>query len=943
MLLDITHSKIVEDTASASFVQAIQEDLVPKLQEKYGASFLGLQMYEDYIEDHFIYNGEWYYPLTVLCGGGRETLWIRWRCIPGAFTDNIPYAYTGTEPLHFSFAEYIPPEFEDKLAGRSRYFDGNAVPVRVVTEAPSPVFLCGKFSQTFVDEMARQLTHALEKDCSVTGLSASGITLELVFAPGTYMEHTSENVTYRRLLMTDGARTVRDFWIKWERLDGNGAYSSADTVAPENIRFSLGEDVPQKIREREYRFLLRDSADRYRAAMGRKNVTDWRDIVKRAVKRGVLVRIDTPVVDVPAPQVETAEAPAYESGELVTARLEDATERTDENDVRQKLANLLGTGTAPQTEEETTAPEVEEDSDFAKAMAFARETLNRTAEESAVAEETMTEPVAEPEEDPAAKEAEERAAAEEMERQAREAVARAEAERERKAREEAEREAALRAEQERKEREAAEAEAARRAEQERMEREAAEKEAALRAEQERAAREAAEKEAAERAEKERQAREAAERALEEERERLRAKEEELRAAEERMKRELREQIEREFEEREKARMEEEARRTVEIARRTDALRREQEEAERKEQERRAEAEAQLEAQRNRLAEERVRLEKERQAHAEAERLIREETERLAKEHAEQQARLEAERKAREEAERRRREEEERRAREEAERRAREEAERRMREEAERKKREEEERRRKEEAERRAREEAERRIREEAERRVREERERRAKEEAARLEAVRAETARLAEEHRLAEEAVKLEEERHKAAIQKLEEERRQAEEAKAEAERVAKEEAERIAREEADRRMREEAERRAREEAERRRRAEEERRRREEEARREEEDRLGSAEQAKNVVYVSRSVHLYFCHLLDPGVCQVIYDMLQDTVRFYGKEDVYISVRATIVGECQVDLDFLAIPEDEYDLLINMINALGSSNLGISKVVLDEEIPATAQ
>ena len=124
------------------------------------------------------------------------------------------------------------------------------------------------------------------------------------------MEHTSENRTYRRLLMSAKGCAPRDFWIKWTRLDGDGAYSVKDDPVAENIRFEIGEDVPQKIREKEYRFLVYGNSDKYRVAMGRKNIVEWREIIKRAIKRGELEKAERIITEAaPAPEVKEEQPP----------------------------------------------------------------------------------------------------------------------------------------------------------------------------------------------------------------------------------------------------------------------------------------------------------------------------------------------------------------------------------------------------------------------------------------------------------------------------------------------------------------------------------------------------------------------------------------------------------------------------------------------------------
>ena len=154
-----------------------------------------------------------------------------------------------------------------------------------------PPELEDKYSRTFAEIMVKQLTVEIERACSVRGLEKSNIELKLVFLPDTFMEHSSENVTYRRLLITDKGCSDKDLWIKWTRLNSAVAYSAFDDPSEEDILFELGEDVPQKIREREYRFLVRTDTDRYHSAMGRKNITEWRDLIKRAVRRGDIEKV----------------------------------------------------------------------------------------------------------------------------------------------------------------------------------------------------------------------------------------------------------------------------------------------------------------------------------------------------------------------------------------------------------------------------------------------------------------------------------------------------------------------------------------------------------------------------------------------------------------------------------------------------------------------------
>ena len=165
----------------------------------------------------------------------------------------------------------------------------NAVAVKI--KATDAAYLKGTYSPSFVHEMAVQLTGEIQNRMFVSDLATSDIALELVFAPGTYMEHPQGEYTYRRLLISENGRAVKDFWVRWCRVDDGPNFTVCDDVSSATIRFSLGEDVPQKVREKEYRFLVQADAEQYRTAMGRKNITEWREILKRAVKRGTLTKV----------------------------------------------------------------------------------------------------------------------------------------------------------------------------------------------------------------------------------------------------------------------------------------------------------------------------------------------------------------------------------------------------------------------------------------------------------------------------------------------------------------------------------------------------------------------------------------------------------------------------------------------------------------------------
>ncbi len=290
MKIDLVHNIILKEAMSENFVLAVENSLCPMLSSRYGEALVAIQMYEDYLKEDFLRDGFWFYPLTLIFSDRHETLWIKWdvSCekdfLPGA-----PYSFVG-DNIDFIPVDDVPGELNEVLRGRCVYFEDGYVKLNVTSPGVSVSLLSGRFSQTFVDEMTRQISNAISQSLGVGGLADSTIELDMVFSPESYMEHTSENVTYRRLLMSAKGCAPRDFWIKWKKRDGSGAYSCRDHVGRNDIEFSLGEDVPHKVREKEYRYLVRGNSNKYQAAMGKKNITEWRELIKRALKRDELIK-----------------------------------------------------------------------------------------------------------------------------------------------------------------------------------------------------------------------------------------------------------------------------------------------------------------------------------------------------------------------------------------------------------------------------------------------------------------------------------------------------------------------------------------------------------------------------------------------------------------------------------------------------------------------------
>ena len=365
MRIELLHNRIIADCITQRFTLCFEEDLVPVLEGIY-PSLDGVLMYEDHLADKLMKDGEWYYPLTVFVDGVPEICWIKWRVDEG-FKNGCPYSFNGNDRVEFSIVEELPMGFEEATLGRAISYPEGCIRVRVVGVKKDPTFLVGRYSQTFVDELARQISDELTRTLSVETVAGGTLELQIVFAQDTYMEHTSENVTYRRLLLTDKGCQPRDFWVKWTRLDSFVGYTMRDEISPDLIRFELGEDVPQKIREREYRFLCRSNPDKYQSAMGKKTVTEWRELIKRSIKRGDLVKVEGPSIEAPVeaptqmPIEEPTKAPVTETPAAIPAAPTVTEPVREEDDLDLRLKAILGEYAAATSEP---VPEVD-DSDIA--------------------------------------------------------------------------------------------------------------------------------------------------------------------------------------------------------------------------------------------------------------------------------------------------------------------------------------------------------------------------------------------------------------------------------------------------------------------------------------------------------------------------------------------------------------------------------------------------
>ena len=138
-------------------------------------------------------------------------------------------------------------------------------------------------------------------------------------------------------------------------------------------------------------------------------------------------------------------------------------------------------------------------------------------------------------------------------------------------------------------------------------------------------------------------------------------------------------------------------------------------------------------------------------------------------------------------------------------------------------------------------------------------------------------------------------------------------------------------------RARIENERRAAEEA----RLEEMRRIELERVRREEEERQRALRETMpemgdgRYTYTTRKVLLIFRRSVDPNITTRIHEIMKATMEYYGKEKLYIKVRASVPDSQTVCLEFIHIPIEEMELLGNIIKILGNSGLGIAKAIIE--------
>ena len=379
MTVDFFHNQIIKDTISNKFVESFNENLVPTLLCEYGSALEEIVFYEDHLKTGLRKNGDFFYPLTLVVDGKPFTKWIKWQVANYRSYENMnPYTYKGKKLLEFEVVDEIDEDIADKIKPGPIYSPSDSLPIVLASASEDKTFLAGKYSQAFVDLLARQITDRIAEEFDVSVLIDGGVVLELYFAPGTFMEHIVDNVTYRRILIKAPGCNPRDLWIKWERLDGEGVYTFSDVVTEADIFFDLAEDVSGRIKEKEYRFYTAESVEKYQSSMTRKNITEWRDVMRRVIRRAEeenapeLEDVEVKVIgEEPVAEPETEEPVTEPEIEVeVEIEAEDAPESEDEPEAEEET----------ETEEAEDEPELEAEDDVDELVAEEAEETEETEE-----------------------------------------------------------------------------------------------------------------------------------------------------------------------------------------------------------------------------------------------------------------------------------------------------------------------------------------------------------------------------------------------------------------------------------------------------------------------------------------------------------------------------------------------------------------------------------
>jgi hypothetical protein len=87
--------------------------------------------------------------------------------------------------------------------------------------------------------------------------------------------------------------------------------------------------------------------------------------------------------------------------------------------------------------------------------------------------------------------------------------------------------------------------------------------------------------------------------------------------------------------------------------------------------------------------------------------------------------------------------------------------------------------------------------------------------------------------------------------------------------------------------------------------------------------------------YTSKTVRFIFRRSVDPNITARIHEIIKATLEYYGKDKVFMKIRASVPDSQTVILEFVQIPIEEMELLGNIIKILGNSGLNIAKAIVE--------
>ena len=106
--------------------------------------------------------------------------------------------------------------------------------------------------------------------------------------------------------------------------------------------------------------------------------------------------------------------------------------------------------------------------------------------------------------------------------------------------------------------------------------------------------------------------------------------------------------------------------------------------------------------------------------------------------------------------------------------------------------------------------------------------------------------------------------------------------------------------------------------------------------RKKEAEKRQSIQKPQKPVHLTKKVNLIFRRdIVDKNLAKKVHEIIVATIKHLGKEDVFMHIRANIPDAYTLTLTFSEVPVSEQQLVIDIIQVLGKSGLGIAKATLD--------